>query len=82
MLRVFLAFLLTSALTLSAQTISGSISGTVVDSTGNVIPAATVKLISERTGEERSTATNETGDFLFPALQPGSYTVAVEVSGF
>lgn len=82
MLRTLLAFLLTGALTLSAQTISGSISGSVVDSTGNVIPAAAVKLISERTGEERSTTTNETGDFLFPALQPGSYTVAVEVSGF
>lgn len=67
---------------MSAQTVSGSISGTVVDSSGNVIPAAPVKIISERTGEERSTTTNESGDFGFPALQPGSYTVSVEVTGF
>jgi hypothetical protein len=65
-----------------AQTISGSIVGTVLDSTGNVIPAASVKLISERTGEERQSPTNESGDFLFPALQPGAYTVSVEQPGF
>jgi hypothetical protein len=64
------------------QTVSGSILGTVSDSTGNVIAGASVKLISERTGEERTTATNETGDFLFPALQPGAYTVVVEQAGF
>jgi len=64
------------------QTVSGSIIGTVLDSSGNVIPAASVKLISERTGEERSSQTNESGDFLFPALQPGAYTVSVEQPGF
>lgn len=64
------------------QTISGSIIGTVLDSSGNVIPAASVKLISERTGEERTSQTNESGDFLFPALQPGAYTVSVEQPGF
>lgn len=65
-----------------AQTISGSIAGTVLDSSGNVIPAADIKLLSERTGEERTAATNEKGDFVFPALQPGAYTVIVEVAGF
>ncbi len=66
----------------SAQTISGSITGSVVDASGNIIPAAAVKLLSERTGEERSTTCNETGDFTFPALQPGAYTVSVEIAGF
>ena len=66
----------------SAQTTSGSITGSVVDASGNVIPAAVVKLLSERTGEERSATSNETGDFTFPALQPGAYTVSVEVTGF
>lgn len=82
MLRILLLLALVSVNIITAQTISGSISGTVVDSGGNVIPAAAVKLISERTGEERNSTTNETGDFVFPALQPGSYTVSVEVSGF
>jgi hypothetical protein len=82
MLRVTLLLLLTVNSLLLGQTVSGSISGTVVDSGGNVIPAASVKLISERTGEERTSTTNETGDFVFPALQPGSYSVVVEVNGF
>ncbi|WP_031499965.1 carboxypeptidase regulatory-like domain-containing protein [Bryobacter aggregatus] len=77
-----LLVLLTNLSILYSQTISGSISGSVVDSSGNVIPAAPVRLLSERTGEERTANTNESGDFMFPALQPGSYTVIVEVSGF
>jgi len=67
---------------LQGQTVSGSLSGTVVDPSGNVVPAVGVKLSSERTGEERSATTNETGDFVFPALQPGTDTVTVEVAGF
>ena len=65
-----------------SQTVSGSITGSVLDSTGNVIPSALVKLLSERTGEERTATCNETGDFTFPALQPGPYSVSVEVAGF
>ena len=53
---------------LYAQTISGSIVGTVLDSSGNSIPNAAVKLQSERTGEERSATANDAGDFLFPVL--------------
>ena len=68
-LLVLLAAMLTG---LDAQTISGSIVGTVLDSSGNSIPNAAVKLLSERTGEERSATTNDAGDFLFPALQPGA----------
>ena len=71
-----------SGLRLQVQTVSGSLSGTVVDPSGNVVPAVGVKLLSERTGEERTATTNETGDFVFPALQPGTYTVTVEVAGF
>ncbi len=67
---------------LYAQTISGSIVGTVLDSSGHSIANASVKLISERTGEERTVPTNDAGDFLFPALQPGAYTIAVEQPGF
>lgn len=67
---------------LPAQTVSGSILGTVLDSSGNAIPNAQVKLISERTGEERVSPTNETGDFFFPALMPGAYTIAIDHAGF
>lgn len=74
--------LLLAAVNASAQTISGSMSGTVVDPTGQVIPGASVTIVHEKTGEERSGTTNDGGDFGFPALAPGPYTIRVELSGF
>src|SRR6185503_4699775 len=65
-----------------AQTITGSISGTVTDPNGSVIPGATVSLVSEKTGQTRSAATNSEGRFNFAALQPGSYSLKVEQQGF
>ena len=65
-----------------AQTSTGSITGTVADSAGQVIPAAAVTLINERTGEERNATTNDVGDFVFPALVPGPYTIKVNSRGF
>ncbi|HKX28789.1 MAG TPA: carboxypeptidase regulatory-like domain-containing protein, partial [Blastocatellia bacterium] len=65
-----------------AQTVTGTISGTVVDVSGLLIPNATVVLINERTGDSRSAVTGETGGFTFPALQPGNYTLKVSQKGF
>src|ERR1044072_261565 len=65
-----------------AQTITGSISGAVMDSTGGVIPGAAVTLISEKTGQSRGATTNSEGRFNFAALQPGSYSVKIERQGF
>ena len=65
-----------------AQTITGSISGAVTDSTGGIIPAATVTLASEKTGQMRTAATNGEGRFNFAALQPGSYSLKIEQQGF
>ena len=73
---------LSLSLSASAQTITGNITGTVTDSSGGVIPGATVTLVSERTGEARSGTTNEEGRFSFAAVQPGVYTVRVEQKGF
>jgi len=66
----------------AAQSVSGSISGVVVDQTGQVMPGATVTLIDEQTGTTRTVPTNETGAFVFAAVQPGRYTVRIEMSGF
>lgn len=65
-----------------AQTITGSISGTVTDASSAVIPSAEVSLQNELTGELRKTVTAATGDFLFAALQPGRYVVTVDKAGF
>lgn len=65
-----------------AQTVSSTITGTIVDPSGQVIPGASVTLTSEATGESRSTVSNEVGVFVFSALQPGRYTLKVESGGF
>ena len=66
----------------SAQTVTGSMSGTVVDATGQVIPGADVMVVHETSAGERRTVTNEAGDFNFPGLTPGPYTIRVTLAGF
>ncbi len=65
-----------------AQSITGTISGTLVDPSGAVVPGAEVTLTSERTSETRNTVTSEAGEFVFTALQPGSYALKIEKAGF
>jgi hypothetical protein len=57
-------------------------SGTVVDTSGQVVPGADITIVHESTAEERRSVTNEVGDFTFPALVPGPYTVRVQLQGF
>jgi len=71
-----------SALLAYSQTSSGSISGTVADSSGQVVPAAEITLTSQRTGEKRTATSSDVGDFVFPALVPGAYTLKVSAKGF
>src|SRR6266480_817344 len=65
-----------------AQSITGSVSGTVTDSSGGVIVGASVTLVSDGTGAERTDVTNAEGRFTFSALRPGVYTLKVEQNGF
>lgn len=67
---------------LAAQSITGSILGTVVDSSQAVIPSAKVTLRHVATGALRTGATNEAGRFVFASLQPGQYELAIEAPGF
>ena len=65
-----------------AQTVTGAISGVVVDPSDNPIVGATVTLINTKTGDKRTVTTNESGAFSVPALQPDVYTIKVEHRGF
>src|SRR6266567_1878022 len=56
--------------------------GTVQDSSGAVVPNATVKLINEGTRVTFDTKTAASGAYAFEAVQIGSYTLNVEASGF
>jgi hypothetical protein len=70
------------ASTALAQLTTGSLSGTVNDSTKAVVPNAQVALQNDATGDQRSTVSNSAGHFTFAAVQPGSYTVTVTAGGF
>src|SRR5215204_4054255 len=65
-----------------AQSATGTISGTVVDSTGAALPGATVNVTEAATGSVRTVTTDEAGLFRFSALNPGKYAVAVELASF
>jgi len=81
-LRLLVPLVLLLASDVSAQTTSGSMSGTVVDDTDQVVVAAEVVILNEDAGEERKGTTNEVGAFVFTALTPGPYTIRVERQGF
>jgi hypothetical protein len=59
-----------------------SLSGTVVDSSGGVIPGANVKIKNNGTGEEVNTVSGSDGGFSAPSLSGGTYTVTVTLMGF
>jgi hypothetical protein len=80
--RLAVLLLLIGATAVTAQTTSGSMSGSVVDESTQAVPGATITIVNEATGEERSTQSNEVGDFTFPALVAGPYTIRVTMDGF
>src|SRR5438876_8761682 len=65
-----------------AQRITATIRGTVTDSTGAVVPGASVTVKGEDTGYTRSTLTNASGVYSFPELPTGKYAVEVSLTGF
>jgi Carboxypeptidase regulatory-like domain len=65
-----------------AQTTFGSISGTVSDPSGAVVPRATVTVTNEGTGIVRRVTTGSAGDFNAPDLDVGSYRIHVAATGF
>src|SRR5437879_3314502 len=67
---------------LRAQRTQGTISGTVSDSSGAVIPNAEVTITHQQTGTKRVVTTNESGFYTATALDPGIYTVSAKVAGF
>ena len=65
-----------------AQLDRGTISGTVKDTSGGVVPGVTVTATSAATQQQRTTVTDGTGFYTFPNLQPGRYDVSAELQGF
>src|SRR3984957_20909730 len=79
---MLVAILISAAPGAFAQTAQGRISGQVTDSTGAVVPAASVNIENIATHVSRTLQTNSTGDYSAPNLDPGVYAITVEASGF
>ncbi|MCL5005623.1 MAG: TonB-dependent receptor [Acidobacteria bacterium] len=79
----FALLCLTTAVGAWAQLIpTGSITGTVKDPKGGVVPGAAITVTNTATGIVKTTKTNSTGDFLVPDLLPGTYRVEAQMAGF
>lgn len=82
-IALFLVVLLATGTSLFAQAgATGTILGTVTDSSGAVIPGAAVTVTNTATGIEFKTTTSSAGDFQATALLSGPYSVSAEVKGF
>src|SRR5256885_10640734 len=68
--------------TLRAQTTSASVSGSVQDSQGGVLPGVTVTLTSRTQGNVQTAVTDSGGRFVLPIVRPDSYTLKVSLEGF
>jgi len=80
--RALLALVLACVGLILAQTPTGTLQGTVQDSSGAFVPDAKVTITNVATNETVTLATDATGRYVRPFLPPGIYTVAVEKEGF
>jgi hypothetical protein len=81
--RLVLAlFTVTALCSLHAQITTAGLNGTVTDSTGSVIPNATVTIVEAGTGYRQTVHSDAGGAYLFPYLPVGTYQLSVSMNGF
>lgn len=71
-----------SSLPAAAQDARGTLLGRVTDTSGAVVPNASVTVVNKATGVAFSSKTNDQGNFYAPYLSPGTYSITCEVTGF
>ena len=81
-LSLMFGFILLGAGSTALAQGTATFNGRVTDTSGAVIPGATVTVTNRATGLTRPTTTNENGLYSIPALPAGAYDVRVELSGF
>ena len=79
---ISLLFLAVSLPALFAQTNTTSLNGVVYDPSGAVIQGATVTILDASKGATKTMITSTKGEFEFPQIPPGQYTLTVSASGF
>jgi hypothetical protein len=81
-LLVAAAAVLAPALTARAQAVSGTILGSVQDSSGAAVARTSVTVVNTETGLTRSVVTDSSGEYTVPSLPPGLYNASAEMKGF
>ena len=81
-LTIALFAFLFMATSLQGQTVAGTVTGTITDPSGAIVPGAIVTVKNTNTGGVRNSVTNGTGYFSIPALPPGPYMLDVKLKGF
>ncbi len=79
---IIVSLAIVAGLASSAYSQTGSITGSVTDANGEVVPGANVTASNSTVGISRAVVSNEQGVFVFPQLPHGTYTVTVEKTGF
>ena len=69
-------------LPLMAQAVSGTILGSVQDSSGAAVPGTSVTIVNIETGQTRSVVTDSSGEYTVPSLPPGMYSASAQMKGF
>ena len=82
MLAAVVAMAVLSSTPLAAQQFFGSILGTVTDTSGAIIPGATITVSNKATGERHTVTSNSAGEYQVVSLVPAIYTVVVERANF
>lgn len=77
-----LTVLLAGASTTMGQAVNATVLGTVTDSSGGAVANAKVTITETNTGISHTSQTNDSGNYIFPDLPPGTYKVVAEQSGF
>src|ERR1035441_8532470 len=81
-LAMVLGLVLLPRASLQAQVTSGSVSGTVLDAQGAIVPGAKVTLTDEVQATTRTMNASSDGNFYFTPVLPSTYTVMIEAPGF
>src|SRR5437867_1435026 len=76
---LFCSFLLTPVF---GQEVTGAIVGVIRDSSGSVVPGASLVLVSQETDAQRTATTDDSGSYQFLLLRAGRYRLTVEAPGF
>lgn len=82
LLTLLLAVLVMLGSPSRAQQLTGSLSGTVYDQSGAVVPKAHIVLTNQASGDKRSLVSDGAGHFVISAVQPATYSVSITAAGF